>query len=229
MHKPSFSLTGYGVGWSANRRAALVAIGLACLLAVAVATAYLTGRGEQHRSSSGSPAAPSSTSPATSDGTQKPAADTGSVPRPPRMSDPLAFAKAAAEMLWSYDTRDTSNEQQLTGMQAWMTTESEYSDWASVSAQMPTPALWARMADQQQRATATVSEAHYPAAFKQALAEDPSAITEAYIYAVTVTGQQTIAWAKGGHGAEDRSITLAVQCRPSADCSLVAIAPRVAP
>ncbi|HEX5542471.1 MAG TPA: hypothetical protein VFX60_13070, partial [Micromonospora sp.] len=140
-----------------------------------------------------------------------------------------AFAKAAAEMLWSYDTRDTSREQQLAGMEAWMTTESEYSDWASVSAQIPDPTLWSRMADQEQHAIATITEAHYPAAFKQALAEDPSAITEAYIYAVTVTGKQTIAWAKGGGGAEDRSITLAVQCRPSVDCSLVAIAPNVAP
>ncbi|NGO42909.1 hypothetical protein [Streptomyces ureilyticus] len=229
MHRPSISLTGYGTGWSANRRIALMASVLACLLALAGATAYLTGRDTQHRSSPGSPAAPSSPSPAPSDGTQKPAAETGSVPRPPRISDPLAFAKATAAMLWSYDTRDTSNAQQLTGMQAWMTTESEYGDWASVSAQMPTPALWARMADQQQHATATVAEAHYPAAFKQALAEDPSAITEAYIYAVTATGRQTIRWAKGGHGAEERSLTLAVQCRPSADCLLVAIAPRVAP
>lgn len=229
MRKPFLFLSGYGAGWSANRRITLIAITLACLLAIAGATAYLAGRGEQHRSSSSSPAAPSLPSPAPSDGTPKPAAETGSVSGPPRISDPVAFAKAAAEMLWSYDTRDTSQEQQLAGMQAWMTKEGTYSDWVSISAQMPTPALWARMADQQQRATATVAEAHYPAAFKQALAEDPSAITEAYIYAVTVTGKQQIAWAKGGQGAEDRSVTLAVQCRPSADCSLVAIAPRVAP
>jgi hypothetical protein len=229
MRKPSFSLSRYGVGWSANRRITLIALALACLLAVAGATAYVTGRGEQHRSSSSSPAAPSSPTPAPSGSTQQPAAGTGSVPRPPRISDPLAFAKAAAAMLWSYDTRDTSQTQQLAGMEAWMTKESKYSDWASVSARMPTPALWAQMADQQQRATATIAEGHYPAAFKQALADDPSAITEAYIYAVTVTGKQTIRWAKGGQGAEDRSITLAVQCRPSADCLLVAIAPRVAP
>jgi hypothetical protein len=114
-------------------------------------------------------------------------------------------------------------------MEAWMTKESEYGDWASVAAQIPDPVLWSRMADQKQRATATISEGHYPAAFKQALSEDPAAITKAYIYAVTVTGKQTITWTKGGGGAEDRSITLAVQCRPSADCSLVAIAPRVAP
>ncbi|MFD5128983.1 hypothetical protein [Streptomyces olindensis] len=229
MHKRFPFLSGYGIGWSANRRIALVAIGLVCLLAIAAATAYVIGRGERHHSSSSSPAAPSSPSPTSSPGAQQPTAEAGSVPRPPRLSDPVAFAKAAAEMLWSYDTRDTSHAQQLAGMKAWMTKESQYGDWASVSAQMPSPALWAQMADQQQRATATIAEGHYPAAFKQALADDPAAITEAYIYAVTVTGKQTIAWAKGGQGAEDRSITLAVQCRPSADCSLVAIAPRVAP
>ncbi|GGR35632.1 hypothetical protein GCM10010251_60060 [Streptomyces aurantiogriseus] len=206
-----------------------MAIGLACLLAVAGATAYFTGPGDQHRPSSSSPTASSSPSTAPSGGTRKPAARTGSVPQPPRISDPVAFAEAAAAMLWSYDTRDTRHEQQLAGMEAWMTTESEYGDWASVSAQMPDPALWSRMADQKQHATATITEGHYPAAFKQALADDPAAITKAYIYAVTVTGKQQITWAKGGQGTEDRSITLAVQCRPSQDCSLVAIAPHVAP
>ncbi|MEE1838040.1 hypothetical protein [Streptomyces sp. SP17KL33] len=229
MPKPSFALSRYGAGWSANRRATLIALALTCLLAVAAATAYLTGRGEPHRSSPSSPTVPSSPAPASSDNTRRPVTGTGSVPRPPQVADPLAFARAAAGMLWSYDTRTTSHAQQLVGMEAWMTKEGEYSDWASVSAQMPTPALWARMADQQQRAAAIVAEGHFPSAFKQALADDPAAITEAYIYAVTVTGKQTIRWAKGGQGAEDRSLTLAVQCRPSSDCSLVAIAPNVAP
>jgi hypothetical protein len=89
--------------------------------------------------------------------------------------------------------------------------------------------LWSRMADNDQHATASVTEAHYPSAFKQALAENPTAITEAYIYAITVNGKQQIAWKTGGGGAEDRAVTLAVQCRPNHDCSLVAIAPRVAP
>ncbi|WSQ12914.1 hypothetical protein OG604_36965 [Streptomyces sp. NBC_01231] len=229
MRNRLFSAPGYGVGWSATRRLALVAIGLACLLAIAGATTYLTGRTGHHSPSSNSPATSSSPSTAPSDATQESEAETGSVPQPPRISDPLAFAQAAAAMLWSYDTRTTSHEQQLNGMEAWMTRDSEYSDWASVSAQMPDPTLWSRMADQRQYATATITEGHYPAAFKQALADDPSAITKAYIYAVTITGKQTLAWTEGGHGAEDRSITLAVQCHPSADCSLVAIAPRVAP
>ncbi|MFF6772772.1 hypothetical protein ACFY8W_04325 [Streptomyces sp. NPDC012637] len=227
MTKRILSLSAYGVGWSARRRAAVIAIGLACLLAVTGATAYFSGRGEQHRPTASSPAPTSSSPPA--DAVREPTPTTGSVPRPPRISDPVAFAKEAAAMLWSYDTRTTSRAQQLTGMEAWMTKETQYSDWVSISAQVPDPTLWSRMTDQQQYATATAAEAHYPAAFKQALAEDPAAITKAYIYAVTVTGKQRIAWAKGGGGAEDRSVTLAVQCRPSADCSLVAIAPRVAP
>ncbi|CAM5446099.1 hypothetical protein [Streptomyces hirsutus] len=224
-----FSLSAYGVGWSANRRILVISVVLASLLALAGVTAYVTGRHGQHDASAGpAPSTPPGSVPSSAASTH-PGAEAGSVPRPPRVSDPLAFARAAAEMLWSYDTRDTSREQQLAGMEAWMTKESEYGDWSSVSAQMPDPTLWSRMADQRQHATATVAEAHYPTAFKQALAEDPSAITEAYIYAVTVTGKQTIAWAKGGGGAEDRSITLAVQCRPSVGCSLVAIAPAVAP
>ena len=60
-----------------------------------------------------------------------------------------------------------------------------------------------------------------------ARADDPSAITEAYIYVVTVNGTQRIAWKNGGAGAEERAVTLAVQCRPSHDCTLAAIAPSV--
>lgn len=149
------------------------------------------------------------------------------MPTPPQIAEPVAYAKAAAQMLWSYDTRDTSRDQQLAGMRAWMTTETRYADWASVSGQVPDPVLWSRMADQDQHATAHVTEGHYPSAFKQALADDPSAITEAYIYVVTVNGKQQIAWKKGGGGAEERAVTLAVQCRPNHDCTLAAIAPSV--
>ncbi|BCM65733.1 hypothetical protein EASAB2608_01067 [Streptomyces sp. EAS-AB2608] len=202
----------------------MIAIGLACLLALAAATAVFTGRDDH-------PAAAPVPSPAHSSAapTGQPSSRSGPVAGPPRISDPVEFAEAAAKMLWSYDTRTTSQAQQLTGMRAWMTKEDEYGDWASISAQIPDPLLWTQMANQKQHATATIAEGHYPAAFKQALAEDPAAITKAYIYAVTVTGKQKITWAKGGTGAEDRSVTLAVQCRPSTDCSLVAIAPRVAP
>ncbi|GGT22346.1 hypothetical protein ACK389_10540 [Streptomyces antibioticus] len=229
MLNRSLSRSAYGTGWSSTRRALLIAAVLLTLIAVSGLAASLAGHGDRPSESPGSPApsSPSSTPAPASSG--RPAAGTGPVPAPPRIADPVAFAKRAAAMLWSYDTRDTSRDEQIVGMERWMTKESQYSDWLSVSAQVPDPTLWSRMADQQQRASAAMAEGHYPAAFKQALAEDPSAITKAYIYAVTVTGKQRITWAKGGGGAEDRSVTLAVQCRPSHDCSLVAIAPRIAP
>lgn len=227
MTKKRFpSLSGYGTGWSANRRIAIVALVLASLLVVAAVVAYVTGRGEQGGGAA-APSAANSTAPTRS--TPTPATGTGSVPGPPQIAEPLSYAKAAAQMLWSYDTRDTSRDQQLAGMRAWMAKERGYADWSSVSAQVPDPVLWSRMADNDQHATARVAEAHFPSAFKQALAEDPSAITEAYIYVVTVTGKQKITWKQGGSGAEEGAVTLAVQCRPSQDCALVAIAPRVAP
>lgn len=209
-----------------KRRIALVATGLACVLALTAVTAWFAEPGNQHAEG---PAPIASHRPDPSQQNHAPRDGVGSVPAPPQVSDPVEFSKAAARMLWSYDTREASRDQQLSGMKAWMTREDRYGDFGSVSALVPDPVLWSRMADQDQHATATVAEAHYPAAFKQALAEDPAAITEAYIYAVTVTGQQRIAWDGGGAGVEDRAITLAVQCRPSSDCSLVAVAPRVAP
>ncbi|GGY97592.1 hypothetical protein [Streptomyces poonensis] len=85
------------------------------------------------------------------------------------------------------------------------------------------------MHDNGQHAGATVGEGHFPQAFRTALAQDPGAITEAYVYAVTVTGKQSIAWKGSGAGAESRSTTLAVQCRPHQDCALVGVLPNVAP
>ncbi|MYT96600.1 MULTISPECIES: hypothetical protein [unclassified Streptomyces] len=222
---PSFSLPSYGVGWSANRRIAIVAITLTVLLALAAAVAFFTGRDHGAPAGPGSPSAAGSASP--SEEAPKPGTGSGSVPKPPKIAEPVAFAKAAAHMLWSYDTRDTSRDQQLAGMRAWMSQETQYADWTSVSAQVPDPTLWSRMADNDQHATAKVTEGHFPSAFKAALAEDPSAITQAYIYVVTVNGKQEIAWKKGGGGAEDRAVTLAVQCRPGHDCTLAAIAPSV--
>lgn len=224
MPKRFPSLSGYGVTWSANKRVAIVALVITALLALAATTAWFTGRGE-HRDTGNTPSQASTASP--TEAAPKPAAGSGSVPKPPQIAEPVAFAKAAAQMLWSYDTRDTSRDQQLAGMRAWMSKETKYADWTSVSGQVPDPLLWSRMADQDQYATASVTEGHYPGAFKQALAEDPSAITEAYIYVVTVNGRQQIAWKKGGGGAEDRAVTLAVQCRPNHDCTLAAIAPSV--
>ncbi|MET8721413.1 hypothetical protein [Streptomyces misionensis] len=224
---PALSLSSYGVGWLGNRRIAIVAVVVAVLLTIAAAVAWLSGSGNAHRDpTAAGPAAAHSPSSSEAPG-PRPEAGSGSVAKPPQISEPVAYAQAAARMLWSYDTRDTSRDQQLAGMRAWMTAETKYADWASVSGQVPDPVLWSRMADQDQRATAHVTEGHYPGAFKQALAEDPSAITEAYIYVVTVNGTQQIAWKKGGGGAEERAVTLAVQCRPGHDCTLAAIAPSV--
>lgn len=223
---PALSLSSYGIGWSANKRIAIAALAVTLLLAIATTVAWLSGSGNSHRDT-GAAAPTPAPRPSSSEATPKPAAGSGSVPKPPQIADPVAYAKATARMLWSYDTRDTSRDQQLAGMRAWMTPQTEYDDWASVSGQVPDPVLWSRMADQDQHARGTVTEGHYPNAFKQALAEDPSAITEAYIYVVTVNGKQQIAWKKGGGGAEERAVTLAVQCRPGHDCSLAAIAPSV--
>ncbi|MDX3613502.1 hypothetical protein [Streptomyces europaeiscabiei] len=226
MKKRLPSLSSYGSGWSANRRIAIVASAVAVLLAVAGIVALLTGGGNGHPAPDTAAPTPAG-SPSSSEAAPKPSAGSGSVSQPPQIAEPVAYAKAAAQTLWSYDTRDTSRDQQLAGMRAWMTTETKYADWASVSGQVPDPVLWSRMADQDQHATASVTEGHYPSAFKQALADDPSAITEAYIYVVTVNGTQQIAWKKGGGGAEERALTLAVQCRPNHDCTLAAIAPSV--
>ncbi|MCY0942361.1 hypothetical protein [Streptomyces antarcticus] len=212
--------------WSAGRRILVASVVIVALLGTAGLTAWFTTRGGKAEAGR-SPASPAPSSPA---GTApKPSAGTGSVPAPPKLTDPLAYARAAAVMLWSYDTRTTSRDQQLAGMNAWMTRETKYTDWTAISAQIPDPVLWSRMADNAQHATAAVAESHFPSAFKQALAENPTAITEAYIYAITVTGKQTLAWKDSGGGAEDRAVTLAVQCRPSTDCALVSIAPSVAP
>ncbi|GAA4782032.1 hypothetical protein [Streptomyces ziwulingensis] len=224
---PSSSLSSYGSGWSTNQRIATGAAIVAVLLVLAGVVALLTGGGSGHQTPDAAPPAPTG-GPSHAEVAAKPSSGSGSVPKPAQIAEPVAYAKAAAEMLWSYDTRDTSRDQQLAGMRAWMTTETEYADWASVSGQVPDPVLWSRMADQEQHATASVTEGHYPSAFQQALADDPSAITEAYVYAVTVNGKQALRWQKGGGGAEDRAVTLAVQCRPNHDCTLAAVAPNVA-
>ncbi|MFE0772198.1 hypothetical protein [Streptomyces sp. NPDC058861] len=217
-----------GTGWRPSRRLVLAAGALVALLVLAAALALGTRSGHdtaEPRTQS-TPAAPQESASAPG-----PAAKSGntSVPGPPPLSDPLAFARASAVMLWSFDARTTRHGEQLAGMRTWMTKESAYADWDSVQAQIPDPVLWARLKDNAQHATATVSEAHFPSAFKAALAEKPTAITEAYIYAVTVRGKTRLAWTGGGSGAEDRQITLAVQCRPGTDCRLVAVAPNVAP
>ncbi|MFK0113883.1 hypothetical protein [Streptomyces sp. NPDC091217] len=224
---PSLSLSSYGASWSVNRRIAMVTCAVAVLLALAGIVAVVTGSGSGHQAAGTAASAPVGSRPSSAETAPKPSSGSESVPKPPQIADPVAYAKATAQMLWAYDTRATSRDQQLAGMRAWMTTETKYADWASVAGQVPDPVLWSRMADQDQHATAHVTEGHYPSAFKQALANDPSAITEAYIYVVTVNGTQQIAWKKGGSGAEERAVTLAIQCRPNHDRTLAALAPSV--
>ncbi|MFB7025868.1 MULTISPECIES: hypothetical protein [unclassified Streptomyces] len=217
------------VGWRPSRRVVIAAGALIMLLLVAGVVAWWTG---SSKTADASPQPHATTSPPAGAAGSAPPPDGESaapVAGPPPVSDPLVFARAAATMLWSFDARTTSHAEQLAGMKSWMTSESAYADWDSVQAQIPDLVLWSRLKENGQHATAAVSEAHFPSAFKQAIADDPAAITEAYIYAVTVRGKTQLAWTGGGSGAEDRQITLAVQCRPSADCRLVAVAPRVAP
>jgi hypothetical protein len=222
------SLDVLGLGWQPPRRILVVVGVLAALLVIAGAAAWWTGRSQspeasgRHASPTGSPKTSSAPVPAAPQGGSN-------VAGPPPISDPLTFARASAVMLWTFDARTTGRDAQLAGMHTWMTGESAYVDWDSVQAQIPDPLLWSRLKDNGQHASATTSEAHFPSAFKQALADNPQAITEAYIYAVTVRGKTQLAWNGGGGGAEDRQITLAVQCRPGKDCRLVAVAPRVAP
>ncbi|MEW2305376.1 hypothetical protein AB0958_36405 [Streptomyces sp. NPDC006655] len=202
-----------------------VASFLAVLLAVAGLLAYLTrAEGPASTQHSSTPTStPQAASPEATEGERE------AVASPPRTSDPIVFAKAATKVLWTYDSRSFSRAEHVAGLRRWMTGEKKYADWESVSDQIPNPVLWSRMHDNRQHASATVGEGHFPQAFKTALAQDPGAITEAYVYAVTVTGNQSIAWKGAGSGAESRSTTLAVQCRPDKACALVGVLPSVAP
>ncbi|MFG3363552.1 hypothetical protein ACGF0K_01065 [Streptomyces sp. NPDC048156] len=215
----------YGTPSSVLRRALMGGLVLAVLLAVAGLLAFVT-RAESPASAKPSPtpkSTPLAASPEATGGERK------AVASPPRTSDPIAFAKAATKVLWTYDTRSFSRAEHVAGLKRWMTGEKKYADWGSVSDQVPSPVLWSRMHENRQHSTARVGEGHFPQAFKTALAQDPGAITEAYVYAVTVTGKQAIAWKGSGSGAESRSTTLAVQCRPDQACTLVGVLPSVAP
>ncbi|MGY1438137.1 hypothetical protein [Streptomyces reniochalinae] len=209
---------------SVLRRSAMIGIILAVLLVIAGLLAYLTRsetpqpRADAHPKPSASPHSPA----------LRPETDEA-VAAPPHTDDPVTFAKAATKALWTYDTQRLSRAEHMAGLKRWMTSEKKYADWASVSGEVPGKALWSRMHDNHQHATAKVSEGHFPEAFKTAMSQDPGGITEAYVYAVTVTGKQSIAWKGSGAGAEPRSTTLAVQCRPHHDCALSGVLPEVAP
>lgn len=214
-----------------RRRALLGTAVLVVLVALAGLAAFLTRDGRSparpavQRSTSSS--ARDSSAPATP---PPPHGVNSLLPVPPDTHDPIAFGKAAAVALWSYDARAYSQPELVAALHRWLTTETRYADRASVDALVPSPVLWERMADNAQVATATASEAHFPAAFTRALQADPGAITTAYVYAVTVTGRQSLAWTGSPRGGgEARAITLAVQCRPGQPCSLAGVLPNVAP
>lgn len=215
-----------------RRRALLGTAVLAVLVALAGLAAYLTrdGRG----SSEAEPPPARSSSPSSSDaspsGSPSPRSQPRALPAPPDTHDPVAFGKAAAEALWSYDTRAYSQAELLTALHGWLTTETKYADPASVDAIVPTAVLWKKMAANGQFATAKVNEGHFPDSFTQALQANPGTLTQAYVYAVTVSGKQSIAWnGSPAGGAENRVTTLAIQCRPSHPCALAGVMPSVAP
>ncbi|MEU4582951.1 hypothetical protein AB0F92_12785 [Kitasatospora aureofaciens] len=231
MPKHSFTREGVSGGASRVRRRALLGlVVLVALMVLAGALAYFT-RGTRTAPNpashvSNSPASPT---PAVS-ASAGPKDGAGSVPLAPSTHDPIAYAKAAAVALWSYDTRSYSQPKLVAGLHQWLTPEGSYADADSVDRLVPSPLLWGRMADSGQFATATADEAHFPDTFTRALQADPGAIKQAYIYAVTVTGKQSISWNGAPQGgAEDRSSTLAVQCRPDRPCALVGVLPTASP
>lgn len=212
-----------------RRRALLGTAVLAVLVALAGLAAYLTREGRNPSdTASPPPSSPTASSPpATPSGPQiQPRA----LSVPPKTHDPITYGKAAAAALWSYDTRAYSQPELRKALRGWLTTESKYADPASVDQVVPSAVLWKEMAANKQVATAKINEGHFPHAFTQALQDDPGAITQAYVYAVTVSGKQAIRWkGSAAGGAESRSTTLAVQCRPNHPCALVGVMPSVAP
>ncbi|WP_329248330.1 hypothetical protein [Streptomyces canus] len=215
-----------------RRRALLGTAVLVVLVALAGLAAYLTRDGRnsskapEPQVSSASPSSPSASASASS----PPHGNRGDLPVPPSTHDPITFGMAAAAALWSYDTRAYSQHELLAALRGWLTSETKYADTASVDGLVPSRVLWKEMAANGQFATAKVNEAHFPDSFTQALQADPGAITTAYVYAVTVSGKQSIAWNGSPHGGtENRVTTLAIQCRPSRPCALAGVLSAVAP
>ncbi|MFE7624165.1 hypothetical protein [Streptomyces sp. NPDC057509] len=217
-----------------RRRALLGTVVLAALVALAALATYLTRDNREPTpratpSTSSVTDAPSSGGSSVS-GSPQPTVHGHGLPTPPATHDPISYGKAAAAALWSYDTRTYSQSELVAALRGWLTSETKYADPASVDAVVPSPTLWKEMAANGQFATAKVAEGHFPNAFVQALQADPGTITQAYVYAVTVSGKQSIAWKDSpAGGAESRVTTLAVQCRPSQSCALIGVMPTVAP
>ncbi|MFI6948200.1 hypothetical protein [Streptomyces sp. NPDC050422] len=221
------------VGASRVRRRALLGTAVLVMLVVIVGLAAHLTRDDMTASDTPATHRSSTTAPSPSASASRAPAP-GSAPHalavPPNTHNPIVFGKAAAAALWSYDTRAYSQTELLTALHGWLTTERRYADRASVDAVVPSPLLWKQMAANGQFATTTVNEGHFPEAFSRALQEDPGTITQVYVYAVTVSGKQSIAWrGSPAGGAENRVTTLAVQCRPSHPCALAGVMPSVAP
>lgn len=213
-----------------RRRALIGTVALVVLVALAGLAAYLTRDGRTSSEVSPSQASSASPSPALSASSRPSSGIRSTLPARPSTHDPIAFGKAAAAALWSYDTRAYSQPELLAALHTWLTAEAKYADAASVDALVPSPVLWGRMADNGQYATAVATEARFPDSFSRALQADPGAIAQAYVYAVTVSGKQSIAWnGSPAGGAEIRVTTLAVQCRPNQPCALAGVMPAVAP
>ncbi|MGW4031673.1 hypothetical protein ACWEFL_20580 [Streptomyces sp. NPDC004838] len=223
------SSTGSGSASRTRRRAVIGTVVLVVLVALAGLAAYLT-RDDRHSFRTSAPQETPVSSSSASTGASPPPKRPGVLPAPPSTRDPIAFGKAAAVALWSYDTRVHSQPELLSALRTWLTGETEYADAVSVEALVPSPVLWGRMADNGQYATAVVNEAHFPDAFTRALQANPEAINQAYVYAVTVSGRQSIGWrGSPAGGAEVRTTTLAIQCRPSQSCALAGVLPTAAP
>ena len=207
--KKHYSPAGVGSPSVAVRRSLLGGAVLLVLTALAGLLAFHT-RDEAPPAGEGKPEASAQPEPPAPSGSEAPLEDPAPGADGPgsggrsRSGDPVEFAKAAAVALWSYDTRSASHEEHLAGLKEWMTGESRYADWASVKKQLPDEALWERMAENKQRASAEADVGRLPQAFLEAMASEPGAITEAYVYVVTVHGKQTLAWAGSGAGAEAR-------------------------
>ena len=128
-----------------RRRALLGTVVLVVLVALAGLAAYLTRDGRSSskptvpQTSSAAPSSPAASASAT---TPPPHGVHSALPVPPDTHDPIAFGKAAAVALWSYDTRAYSQPELLAALHRWLTGETKYADRASVDALVPSPVLW---------------------------------------------------------------------------------------
>ncbi|MER7701646.1 hypothetical protein ABTX81_01925 [Kitasatospora sp. NPDC097605] len=230
MPKPKFP---FYEGDSVLRRRLLIGLGVLLVVGLlAGLLARLAGGGRTDRTDpqpTSLPRSISSTDLTAGSRASAPPTEAGTaVARPPHTSSPTDFAAAFAQALWTYDSRVVTQPDFVSGLRGWLTPESQYADGDSVTGQVPDPLLWSRLRDNGQTSTAGQVSAHVPDSYTKAIQQNPGAFTQAYIYAVTVTAKVAVAW-DGGQGAEDRAITLAVQCRPGSDCALAAIAPTVYP